>query len=252
LDHRETAMGLCRLSRAVCESMGGRWRDGAGSLPTLGIGSHRCLHTSGSGRAAGQILDHRETAMGLCRLSRAVCESMGGRWRDGAGSLPTLGIGSHRWLHTSGRGRAVGQIFDHRETVMGAALAGAHSLRESWGAMARRRGQFADLGYCRSHRWLHTCWRGRSMGQIFDHRETVMGSALAGAHSLRESRGAMARRRRLLFDLNAVAYTQSTNTVSMRSPNANLIYLPSRVSQVSCEDGQVFVEGQLTTSAYAC
>jgi hypothetical protein len=78
------------------------------------------------------------------------------------------------------------------------------------------------------------------------------GAALAGAHSLRESRGAMARRRRLLFDINAVAYTQSTNTLSMRSPNANLIYLPSRVSQVSCEDGQVFVEGQLTTSAYAC
>ena len=64
----------------------------------------------------------------------------------------------------------------------------------------------------------YTCWRGRSMGQIFDHRETVMGAALAGAHSLRESRGAMARRGRLLFDLNAVAYTQSTNTVSMRSP----------------------------------
>ena len=103
-----------------------------------------------------------------------------------------------------------------------------------------------------SHRCLHTYWRGRSMGQIFDHRETVMGAALAGAHSLRESRGAMARRRRLLFDLNAVAYMQSTNTLSMRSPNANLIYLPSRVSQVSCEDGQVFVEGQLTTSAYAC
>ena len=118
--------------------------------------------------------------------------------------------------------------------------------------IALRRGQFADLGYCRSHRCLHTCWRGRSMGPIFDHRETVMGAALAGAHSLRESRGAMARRRRLLFDLNAVAYTHSTNTLSMRSPNANLIYLPSRVSQVSCEDGQVFVEGQLTTSAYAC
>ena len=62
----------------------------------------------------------------------------------------------------------------------------------------------------------------------------------------------MARRRRLLFDLNAVAYTQSTNTLSMRSPNANLIYSPSRVSQVSCEDDPVFVEGQLTTSAYAC
>jgi hypothetical protein len=62
----------------------------------------------------------------------------------------------------------------------------------------------------------------------------------------------MARRRRLLFDLNAVAYTQSTYTVSMRSPNANLIYSPSRVSQVSCENGPVFVEGQVTTSAYAC
>jgi len=134
---------------------------------------------------------------------------------------------------------------------MGAALAGAHSLRESRGAMARRRRQFADLGYP-GHTDGCTHVRGWSMGQIFDHRETVMGAALAGAHSLRESRGAMARRRRLLFDLNAVAYTHSTNTLSMRSPNANLIYLPSRVSQVSCEDGQVFVEGQLTTSAYAC
>ena len=145
----------------------------------------------------------------------------------------------------------MGQIFDRRETVMGAALAGAHSLRECERAMARRRRQFADLGYP-GHTDGCTHVRGWSMGQIFDHRETVMGAALAGAHSLRESRGAMARRRRLLFDLNAVAYTHSTNTLSMRSPNANLIYLPSRVSQVSCEDGQVFVEGQLTTSAYAC
>ena len=119
LDHRETAVGLCRLSRAVCESVGGRRRDGAGILPISGIRSHRCLHTSGRGRAVGQILDHRETAMGLCRLSRAVCERMAERWRDGAGSLPTLGIGSHRCLHTSGRGRAAGQILDHRETAMG-------------------------------------------------------------------------------------------------------------------------------------
>jgi hypothetical protein len=52
------------------------------------------------------------------------------------------------------------------------------------------------------------------------------GTVPAGAHSLRACRGAMARRRRLLFDLNAVAYTQSTNTLSMRSPNANLIYSP--------------------------
>ena len=43
---------------------------------------------------------------------------------------------------------------------------------------------------------LHTCWRAQSTRPIFDHRETVMGAVPAGAHSLRESRGAMAVRRR--------------------------------------------------------
>ena len=160
---------------------------------------------------------------------------------------PVTPMLAHKWTRAGG-----GADFGPSRNGDGTVPAVARSLREYGRAMARRRGQFADLGYCRSHRCLHTCWRGRSMGPIFDHRETVMGSALAGAHSLRESRRAMARRRRLLFDLNAVAYTHSTNTLSMRSPNANLIYLPSRVSQVSCEDGPVFVEGQLTTSAYAC
>ena len=37
------------------------------------------------------FLDHRETVMGLCRLARTVCERVGERWRDGAGSLPILG-----------------------------------------------------------------------------------------------------------------------------------------------------------------
>jgi hypothetical protein len=45
LDHRDAAVGLSRLSRAVCESVGERWRDGAGSLPTFGIQSYRRLHT---------------------------------------------------------------------------------------------------------------------------------------------------------------------------------------------------------------
>ncbi len=134
---------------------------------------------------------------GLRWLARTVGESLGDRWCNGAGILPTLGI--------------------------------------------------------RSHPCLHTRWRGRSMVQTFDLRETRNGdgAAPADAHSMREFGIAMARRRRLLFGLNAVAYTQSTNTLSMRSPNANLIHSPSRVSQVSCEDGPVFVEGQLTTSAYA-
>jgi hypothetical protein len=37
------------------------------------------------------IFDHRETVMGLCRLPRTVCEHVRERWRDGAGSLLTLG-----------------------------------------------------------------------------------------------------------------------------------------------------------------
>jgi hypothetical protein len=155
LDHRETAVGLCRLSRAVCESVGGRRRDGAGILPISGIRSHRCLHTSGRGRAVGRILDHRETAMGLCRLSRAVCESMAERWRDGAGSLPTLGIRSHRCLHASWRKWWARPILDHRETATGLSRL-PRAVCESVGE--RRRdgaGSLPILGI-RSHRWLHT------------------------------------------------------------------------------------------------
>ena len=112
-------MGLCRLARTVCESVGERRRDGAGGLPTFGIQSHRCLHPCFRGRSMGQIFNHRETVMGLCRLARTVCESVGERWRDGAGSLLTFGIQSHRCLHPGLRGRSMGQIFNHRETVMG-------------------------------------------------------------------------------------------------------------------------------------
>ena len=68
---------------AVCESLsvGERWCDGAGSLLTLGIRSLRCLHPCWRRRSIGQILDHRETVMGLCRLPRTVCESVRERWR---------------------------------------------------------------------------------------------------------------------------------------------------------------------------
>jgi hypothetical protein len=189
-------MGLCRLARTVCERVGERWRDGAGSLPSLGIRSHRCLHTCWRGRSMGQIFDHRETVTGLCRLARTVCESLGERWRDGAGSLPILGYPVTPVL--------------------------AHMLARAVDGTDFRPSRNGD------------------------------GAVPAGAHSLREFGRAMARQRRLLFDLNAVASTRSTNTLSMRSPNANLIYSPSRVSEVSCEDGPVFVEGQLTTPAYAC
>ncbi len=56
------------------------------------------LSTCFRGRTMGQILDRRETVKGLCRLARPVCESVGGRRRDGTGSLPTFGIRPHRRL----------------------------------------------------------------------------------------------------------------------------------------------------------
>ena len=82
---------MSRLRRTVCESVGERWRDRAGSLRALGIRSHRCLHTCWRGWSTRSIFDHRETVMGLCRLPRTVCESVGERWRDGSGSLLILG-----------------------------------------------------------------------------------------------------------------------------------------------------------------
>ena len=154
-DHRETNMGLCRLARTVGESVGERWRDGAGSLPTLGIRSHRCWHASWRGRSMRQTWDHRETAMGLCRLSRTVCESVGERWRDGAGSLPTLGIRSHRCWHASWRGRSMRQTWDHRETAMGLCRLSrtvCESAGERWRDGA---GSLPTLGV-RSHRCWHT------------------------------------------------------------------------------------------------
>ena len=36
------------------------------------------------------IFEHRETAAGVCRLPRTVCESVGERYCDGAGNFLTL------------------------------------------------------------------------------------------------------------------------------------------------------------------
>ena len=57
----------------------------------------------------------------------------------------------------------------------GAAPACAHIQRECGRAMALQRGHFAGLGYPVTPMLAHMLWRGRSMGQIFDHRETEMG-----------------------------------------------------------------------------
>ena len=46
----------------------------------------------GTGGRRGRWLHHREAAAGASRLRRTVCESVGERWRDRAGSLRTVGI----------------------------------------------------------------------------------------------------------------------------------------------------------------
>ena len=109
-----------------------------GSLAILGIRSLRCLHTRWRGRATRPIFDCRETVMGLCGLPRTVCERVGERWRDGAGSLAILGFRSLRCLHM-----VVWAVdaadFRLSRNGDGAEAAGAHSLRACGGATARRR-----------------------------------------------------------------------------------------------------------------
>jgi hypothetical protein len=117
------------------------------------------------------VFDCRETVMGLCRLPRTVCERVGERWRDCAGSLPTLGYPVTKMLACR-LARAV-DAADSRlsRNGDGAEAAPAQSLRACRGSMARRRGQFADLWF-RSHCYMLA--RG-GCDPIFDCRETVMG-----------------------------------------------------------------------------
>ena len=84
--------------------------------------------------------------MGLCRLPRTVCERVGERWRDGSGSLQILGFPVTKMLaHTLARAVDAADFRPSRNGD-GTVPAAAHSLRACRAAMARRRGQFADLG----------------------------------------------------------------------------------------------------------
>ena len=143
----------------------------------------------------GQIFDHRETVMGQCRLSRTVFESVGERWRDGAGSSPTLGI-NHKDACTHHCVGPTPPIFDCREAVMGAAPAGAHSMRACRGAMVRRGRLNAYLGYPVTPRLA--CMLAREVvGTDFRLSRSGDETELVAAHSLRACRGAMVRRGRL-------------------------------------------------------
>ena len=168
LEHREAVVGRFPRRRKVCESVGERRCDVAGSLVTFSSRLHRRLHTSwrgwwgldrfsgivkwccdcagcraqsarvsgsdgataqavwtlcvsshtdacshlGAGGERGRFF-HREMVLGLCRWPRTVCESVGERWRDGAGRAPTLCVSSltDACMLTSRRGRWTRQIF---------------------------------------------------------------------------------------------------------------------------------------------
>ena len=70
----------------------------------------------------------------------------------------------------------------------------AHSLRECRGAMARRGGRLPYLGYPVTPMLAHMlAWGGRR-GRLFRPPRSGGGSVPVAAHSLRECRGAMARR----------------------------------------------------------
>ena len=110
----------------------------ARSLPTLGIKSHTdaCTDVVALVVAMGQILDNRETVMGLCWPGRTVCESVGERWRDGAGSLPILGYRVTQMLaHMLARAVDTADFRPSRNGD-GAVPAATHSPQECGGALA--------------------------------------------------------------------------------------------------------------------
>ena len=100
----------------------------------------------------------------MCRLPRAVCESVGERWRDRAGSLRTVGIRSHRWLHTCWHGRSARPMARPPRSGGGSEPAAAHSLRECRGAMARPRRQLAYRGYPVTPMVAHIMMLARAVG----------------------------------------------------------------------------------------
>ena len=114
-----------------------------------------------------------KTAVRRSLRRRTVCARVRERWRDGAGRLPTLNYGSHRYMLTSRHGRWICQILPPR-TGVGIVPVAGHSLREGRRAMTRRRIQFAYDGF-ESHRCMHACWHGKLTCRILDCRETVMG-----------------------------------------------------------------------------
>ena len=145
-----------------------------GSFPTFGIQSHTdaCTHVG------AVVRWDRFSTIEKRRWGCAGCHAPSARVRESDDATARAVCRPSVSVHTdactqSWRGRSVdGQIFDHPETVMGLRRL-ARAVCE--GVRARLHdgaGSLLTLGI-RSCRCLHTNWRGRSMTQIFDHRETA-------------------------------------------------------------------------------
>jgi hypothetical protein len=156
---------MSRLPRTVCESAGEHYCDGAGNFLTIGFSAPWC----------GMVQVHGQRT-----------------WREGQPGMRRPGP-AHRVFQLTAMARRRGQFADLRYPATptlahmltradngtdfgpfrngdGTMPAGAHSLRECGRAMARRRGQFADLRYPVTHRcFASTLRRRRTMGQILDH-----------------------------------------------------------------------------------
>ena len=184
--------------RTVCESAGERWCDGAGSLPDPG---------------------YPVTPMLVCMLAWAVDGTDFRPSRSGGGSEPATAHSLRECLRAMARQRgqvARPWVSSHTDACMHVGVGGRWDRfstvekrrRECAGCRARSArvpgsdGATARAG-CQTSifrpPWsLHAYWRGRSMGPIFDHRET--GTAVlarAGAlHGLGEWPRAIARRGR--------------------------------------------------------
>ncbi len=72
-EHRETVMGLFRLTRTVCERLG----ESDGATAQAGYPVTKMLAHIIAWGSMVQIFEHRETVMGLRRLTRTVCERLG-------------------------------------------------------------------------------------------------------------------------------------------------------------------------------
>ena len=95
--------------------------------------------------------------MGLCGLPRTVCERVGERWRDGAGSLSALlGYPVTKMLGLTLVWAVDAADFRLSRNGVRAEAAGAHSLRACGVSMARRRRLNAYLGFGRTDL---VCWR---------------------------------------------------------------------------------------------